>query len=281
MEPNARDSKVEDSKAGDSITPREQFVSTDQGRLFVRRWTPSPAPAAGMLPIVMFHDSLGSVELWRDLPERLARATGREIIAYDRLGFGRSDPSPHPLPALTFIPDEALGGFRWLHQGLGLDGFIAFGHSVGGAMAVVCAAHYPDCRALITESAQTFGEERTLEGIRAARENFRDPAQVARVAKYHGDKARWVLDAWIDNWLAPEFQQWSLAAELPHVSCPVLAIHGDSDEYGTPIHAKRIAGDSAGPGTLVIIERCGHVPHREQPDFVVDTVADWLRTRIG
>lgn len=266
----------------DSIRSTEQFVDTDQGRLFVRRWTPSPAPGTGTgtgkVPIVMFHDSLGSVELWRDLPERLARATGREIIAYDRLGFGRSDPSPHRLPARTFIPDEAQTSFRWLHQNLPLDGFIAFGHSVGGAMATVCAATYPDCRALISESAQTFGEDRTLEGIRAAKENFADPAQVARLAKYHGDKAQWVLDAWIDNWLAPEFQEWQLAPVLPQVHCPVLAIHGDTDEYGTTIHAKRIAGDSAGPGTLVILEGVGHVPHREQPDFIVKTVADWLAT---
>ena len=260
----------------DTIAQEDQFVDTDGRRLFVRRWKPVPASVAAKPPIILFHDSLGSVELWRDLPVRLARATGHEIIAYDRLGFGRSDPSPGPLPAVTFIPDEARTGFRWLHAGLALDGFIAFGHSVGGAMAVVCAADYPDCRALITESAQTFGEDRTLEGIRATRENFRDPAQVARLEKYHGDKARWVLGAWIDNWLAPEFQEWNLEADLPRVACPVLAIHGDTDEYGTTIHAKRIAGDSAGPATLVIIEGCGHVPHREQPDFVVGTIADWL-----
>lgn len=269
----------------EAIKPQDQYVDTDKGRLFVRRWTPaattvataaSAKAAAGKAPIVLFHDSLGSVELWRDLPGRLALATGREVIAYDRLGFGRSDPSPDRLPARSFIPDEASTGFRWLHQGLGLDGFVVFGHSVGGAMGVVCAARYPDCRALVSESAQTFGEDRTLEGIRAARENFRDPAQVARLAKYHGDKAQWVLDAWIDNWLDPVFQEWRLEPVLPEVTCPVLAIHGDSDEYGTTIHAKRIAGDSAGPGTLVLIENCGHVPHREQPDFILQTVADWL-----
>ncbi len=262
----------------DAINTTEQYVETEQGRLFLRRWAPPSASKRSSLPIVMFHDSLGSVELWRDLPERLVRATGHEVIAYDRLGFGRSDPSAQGLPARTFIPDEASKGFRALHRGLGLDGFIAFGHSVGGAMATVCAAQYADCAALISESAQTWGEDRTLEGIRAARENFRDPAQVARLARYHGDKAQWVLDAWIDNWLAPEFQEWQLAPVLPQVTCPVLAIHGDSDEYGTTIHARRIAGDSAGPGTLVIVEGCGHVPHREQPDFVVATIADWLHS---
>lgn len=264
-----------------AISQQDQFIATDQGRLFVRRWRPAPPAGTPPVPIVFFHDSLGSVELWRDLPERIVAATGREVIAYDRLGFGRSDPNPAPLPALSFIPDEATGGFRALHAGLGLDGFIAFGHSVGGAMAVGCAANWPDCQALITESAQTFGEDRTLEGIRAARENFRDPGQVARLAKYHGDKAAWVLAAWIDNWLDPVFQGWNLGTDLPRVTCPVLAIHGDNDEYGTTVHAKRIAGEAAGPASLVIVENCGHVPHREQPDLIVATIADWLATLKG
>ncbi|MCR2726207.1 alpha/beta hydrolase, partial [Salmonella enterica] len=84
--------------------------------------------------------------------------------------------------------------------------FIAFGHSVGGGMGICCAAAHPDdCRALITESAQTFAEDRTLDGIRAAQRNFAEPGQLDRLKKYHGDKAAWVLSAWVDTWLSPAF----------------------------------------------------------------------------
>jgi pimeloyl-ACP methyl ester carboxylesterase len=52
---------------------------------------------AAKAPLVLMHDSLGSVDLWREFPAQLAAATGREVIAYDRLGFGHSDPNPHRL----------------------------------------------------------------------------------------------------------------------------------------------------------------------------------------
>jgi len=98
-------------------------------------------------------------------------------------------------------------------------------------MALHCAAEFAsDCESLITESAPVFAEDRTLQGIRAAREQFRDAGQVERLARYHGDKARWVLDAWIGSWLHPGFASWTLANVLPRVACPVLALHGALDE---------------------------------------------------
>ena len=42
--------------------------------------------------IVFLHDSLGSVQLWRDFPEKLAKATQCNVLMYDRLGYGKSFP---------------------------------------------------------------------------------------------------------------------------------------------------------------------------------------------
>jgi len=260
------------------LAPRshEHWITTADGRLFAKSW--HPAAAAETAPIVLLHDSLGSVELWRDFPERLAQVTGRTVVAYDRLGFGRSDPYPGTLP-LDFIEREAHGAFAAVREQLDLACFVAFGHSVGGGMAAHCAAAYPDqCRALITESAQAFVEDRTLAGIRAARQAFAEPDQFERLRKYHGDKAAWVLNAWIDTWLSDAFRAWSLDDVLPQVRCPLLAIHGDRDEYGSTHHPERLVRGASGPSRLALLPGCGHVPHREAQPQVLDAVAAFLAT---
>lgn len=254
---------------------QDHWFESGSGRLYVRAW--SPESAVSDTPIILLHDSLGSVELWRDFPAALCVETGRQVLAYDRLGFGRSDAHPGKLP-LDFVAREAEAGFDAVRRQLGLGRFVAFGHSVGGGMAVHCAARFAtDCAALITESAQAFVEDRTLAGIETARELFTDPAQVERLARYHGDKAAWVLDAWIDSWLSPEFATWSLDAVLPQVHCPVLALHGADDEYGSPAHPERIGRLVSGPARVEVMAATRHVPHRERPADVLQRVAAFLR----
>ena len=256
----------------------EVWIAHPEGRLYSRVWTPAPTgrplPDA---PIIMLHDSLGSVELWRDFPAALSLATGRRVVAYDRLGFGLSSPRHGPLP-LDFIAAEARHDFALVRQQLGIGPFIAFGHSVGGGMAVNCAAEFAaDCEALITIAAQAFPEDRTLEGIRVAKEQFKDVRQVERLGKYHGDKARWVLDAWTETWLSPAFATWSLAPVLPRVSCPLLAIHGLHDESGSTRHPELIGELSRSSQVQVeIMEECRHMPHREQPEAVIGLVRGFL-----
>lgn len=257
------------------MTVRDAFVGTPLGRLFVRTWS-GAADSAERAPIVLLHDSLGCVELWRDFPALLSSATGRSVVAYDRLGFGKSDPHPGRL-GFDFVTDEARTGLPALTAALAIDRRVLFGHSVGGAMAVAAGAAFPErTEAIVTESAQAFVEERTLAAIREARTQLRSPERIARLARYHGDKARWVLDAWTETWLAPEFAGWMLDPELRRLPCPVLAIHGDDDEYGSVAFPHRIASLPPTPGKAVIVDHCGHVPHREKPEVVLQTVTTFL-----
>ncbi|MET1536615.1 alpha/beta fold hydrolase [Burkholderia sola] len=268
------------------IVTEETTVETPQGRLFAKRWragparhaaAPGPAAPGPAAPIVLLHDSLGCVDLWRDFPVQLASATQRDVIAYDRLGFGRSDRHPGVL-ARTFVRDEADHAFVAVLDQLGVDAFVAFGHSVGGGMAVGCAAAHPArCCALVTVAAQAFVEDRTLAGIRDAGRQFDEPGQLDRLARYHGDKAEWVLRAWVDTWLSPAFRDWTLDDDLPRVQCATLAIHGEDDEYGSDVHPKRIAARVAGPSSFLLLARCGHMPHRERTDDVLAAVATLLR----
>ena len=257
----------------------DQWIATEKGRLLARAWVPSDRRPGRDAPILLFHDSLGCVDLWRDFPAQLAVATRCTVVAYDRLGFGRSDAHPDTLPP-TFIYDEAMTVVPRLSDALGLDAMVLFGHSVGGAMALATAAYWPErCTAVVTESAQSFVEDRTLSGIRAARADFERPGQLERLARYHGPKARWVLDAWVETWLSPAFADWCLDDVLPDVQCPTLALHGDHDEYGSLQHPERIARLTQGPSWAVTLDGCGHVPHREQPTRVLDEVTRFLESR--
>ncbi|MFV3130794.1 alpha/beta fold hydrolase [Niveispirillum sp. KHB5.9] len=251
----------------------DRMVPVADHNLFTRTWRPAAADSAAPT-LLLFHDSLGCVELWRDFPERLAAGTGLPVLAYDRLGFGRSDAPPGRLTP-DFVAAEGRETVPALLDALCIGPFLALGHSVGGGMAVGTAAALPGrCRAVITLAAQAFVEDRTLDGIRVAQAQFRDPAQVARLARYHGDKAAWVLSAWIDSWLDPAFAGWTLDESLSGVTCPLLALHGDGDEYGSTAHPDRIA--TPGRGRAVVLTGCGHVPHREHPDRVLAEIASFL-----
>jgi len=257
-----------------NVETQDRYLSTEYGDVFTRRWRTN---LARKTPIVLLHDSLGCVELWRDFPERLAAATARDVIAYDRLGFGRS--APHPGGWSTrFIRDEAERLFLPVWQGLDIEHFIVFGHSVGGAMAASLAARYPrHCHALITESAQAFVEDRTLHGIRQAQAAFAEPAQLERLRKYHGDKAEWVLSAWIDTWQSDAYASWTLEDSAASLDCPLLAIHGREDEYGSVVHPQRIVALTSGAARTLLLDGCHHVPHREQPAAVLEAVEQFLQ----
>lgn len=261
-----------------SSTHEDAWVEHPDGRIFVRTWHPMKAAshAVASSPIVLFHDSLGCIELWRNFPARLSESTGRSVVAYDRLGFGKSD-RRHGKPGMDFIAEEAEIYFPVICEQLGLERFIAFGHSVGGSMATYCAARFAEaCDALITESTQAFVDERIVQGILAAKELFKQDEQISRLKKYHGNKTQWVLDAWIETWLNPEFAEWSLKSILPKVTCPLLVIHGDQDEYGSSRHPEMIAELSSGPLRVEILADTYHVPHREREQTIVDLTKEFI-----
>ncbi|WP_206202312.1 alpha/beta fold hydrolase [Thermomonas aquatica] len=257
------------------MTPRvaiqDRHVAIPAGDVFVRRWM--PVAGGSRAPLILLHDSLGCVELWRDFPGLLAQRLQRPVLAYDRLGFGKSAPRA-AIPGPEFIDEEARRDFPALRAALGIERHLLFGHSVGGGMALCIAADAgDDCLAVVSESAQAFVEPRTLEGIRAAQAAFADPLRFERLERVHGDKARWVLAAWTGVWLSPAFADWNLDAALARVGCPLLAIHGERDEYGSLAFPQRIVAHAGGPAEAMILPGCGHVPHREQADAVLERVA--------
>jgi pimeloyl-ACP methyl ester carboxylesterase len=252
----------------------DRLIETNAGAMFARLWWNRPDLEGAPSPLLLFHDSLGCVDLWRGFPEALSAATDRPVIAHDRIGFGRSDPYPGELPS-DFISMEATSSVPLLQRDFGFATFVACGHSVGGGMAIETAARLPkDCLAVATMGAQAFVEERTLAGIRLAKAGFTGPEGLARLERYHGDKARWVVDAWTETWLSPAFAGWTLDTALARVTCPVLAIHGEDDEFGSAAHPHRI---SAGRGQAELLSGVGHNPHREAEGTVLELIRTFLQ----
>lgn len=255
------------------VTSKEFFVDVEGGSIYIKKWIPDNPKYTS--PIVLMHDSLGCVDLWRNFPEQLARSLSCVVIAYDRLGFGRSSVNKN-IPSVNFIWDEADFYFQHIKSAAQFNSYYLFGHSVGGAMSIGIAAVDKECIGVITESAQAFVEALTIEGIKEAEILFKLPEQMERLNRWHGNKALWVLNAWIDVWLSSEFSSWSLQPRLNKVTCPVLALHGDKDEYGSNAFPDYIVKNVAGKSTMIIFKNCGHVPHKEKMDDVINHIRLFL-----
>jgi pimeloyl-ACP methyl ester carboxylesterase len=258
---------------GESLESLDRFIETSGGKIFTRSWIPTNP---GSTALVLLHDSLGCIETWRDFPARLAAELSLQVVAYDRLGFGKSD-ARTVLPSLQFIHEEAEIYLPEIAAQLGLSQLVVFGHSVGGGMALESAALHQNILAVITESAQAYVEDRTRAGIEAAKKDFQNPEKMERLKKYHGEKAEWVLHAWTDIWLSAEFANWSLEKVLPQIQCPVLILHGEKDEFGSVQFPNMIENLVSGFSKKIILSDCGHIPHKEQPELVIAELKEFLR----
>lgn len=256
--------------------PAETDVVLDGYALHVQR-LPAAEPAAARPTLVFLHDSLGCVTLWRDFPARLAAATGCPALVYDRRGYGRSSPFA-PTPRTPAYLAQEAPVLRQLLAACGIGRAILFGHSDGGSIALLAAAEYPALVAgVITEGAHVFVEDLTLDGIRAAQEQYRTTRLPEKLARYHGARTEAVFRAWADTWLMPEFRSWNIEAALPRIQCPVLVLQGSADEYGTPAQVEAIAGQVGGPARGVLLPRVGHSPHKEAPEETLRLAADFVQ----
>ena len=223
---------------------------------------------------MLLHEGLGSVAMWRDVPGAIAARTGRRVFAYSRFGHGESDPpaTPH---TVRFMHEEA----RLVPDVLdaaGVTNAFLLGHSDGASIALVCAAEYPSrVQGLVLEAPHVFVEDVSLVSIARMKRHWADTNLRDRLKRYHHD-VDIAFHGWNDVWLDPAFRAWNIEPGLPRVSCPVLLIQGDLDEYGTLAQIDAIERQVAGPVKRLILENCGHSPHRDQRAAVLDAVADFV-----
>lgn len=226
--------------------------------------------------LVLLHEGLGCCALWRAFPSALAKRTGLAAFAYSRAGYGRSSPGERPLP-LDYHRIEALEVLPKVLDAAGIVRPVLIGHSDGGTIALIYASvASPPPAAVVTMAAHVFNEEVTLRGIEAAREAFAGTDLRERLSVYHGDNVDGAFWGWCDAWLSPLFRDWNVEDVLPAISCPVLAIQGADDHYGTVAQVEAIAGQVSGPARRLILSRCGHAPHLEQPEEACAAIAEFL-----
>jgi pimeloyl-ACP methyl ester carboxylesterase len=234
-------------------------------------WSGNPAPRA----IVLLHEGLGSVGLWRDFPRKLADATGLPVFAYSRPNYGHSSASaPLPRP-LRYMHDEAVL-LEEVLRGAGISDAVLFGHSDGASIAIIHAAANP-VRALVLEAPHVFAEEVSLDSIAKARDAYQRGDLRARLSRWHDhvDAAFW---GWNGAWLHPGFRGWCLTGCLPSVRAPALLIQGEADEYGTVAQIEAIQRGLAGPSGTLIVPGAGHSPHRDAEDRVLEATEHFVRS---
>jgi pimeloyl-ACP methyl ester carboxylesterase len=221
--------------------------------------------------LVLLHEGLGSVGLWRGFPAALHEATGRRVLAFSRLGHGRSDPPPAPrTPA--FFHEEALDVLPALLAQLDAPEPLLVGHSDGASIALVHAARHP-VSGLALIAPHVVLEESMVEPIRDTRRDFEEGELRARMARHHDDPDA-AFYGWCDVWLDPAMRDWSLEPDAAKVSAPTLLIQGADDEYASLDQLDRIEARVRGSVSRLVVPG-GHSPHLEQPDAVVEAIADF------
>ena len=218
--------------------------------------------------LVFLHEGLGSIRQWRDFPSRVAKASGRRVLLYNRYGYGDSDVLAEPRVSVRFMHDEALVALPQLLEALRVESPILVGHSDGASIALIHAGAGHPVRGLVLMAPHVFVEEMGLRSIERVKQEFETTDLPQRLGRYHRD-ARRTFYLWNDAWLDPEFRRWNIEEYLPRIKAPVLAIQGVNDEYGTLAQLASIKEKVKGPCELLELPACGHSPHRDQPEQVL------------
>ena len=267
------------------MTVNAEFVDIAWGGRRVRiehQWIAREKRKAPLM--VFLHEGLGSLAMWKDFPERLCTSLACRGLVYSRPGYGRSTPrEAHETWGLDFMHRQAYEVLPALLRALDVDPVHErpwlFGHSDGGTIALLYAARFPDSiGGAIVAAPHIFVEEISVASIELAREAYLETDLRERLARYHDDpdSAFW---GWNRIWLHPPFKQWAIGEEIRTITCPLLAVQGLDDEYGTLKQIRGIARTV--PHTkLLELANCGHSPHRDQGDALIAAVKTFFHSNV-
>jgi len=231
----------------------------------------------GKVFLVFLHDGLGSIQQWKDFPKILSDITDLPALIYDRYGYGESGNLIEPHKP-NYFTEEAVKVLPEILKLLEIDNkLILIGHSDGGSIALIYASVFPeDVQGVITEAAHVFTEEVTLDGIRNAVDKYENGDLKNFLLKYHGDNTENMFRGWSNFWLNEDFRDWNIKSSLSKIKCPLLAIQGDNDEYGTLEQLRLIINDTSGPADSLILKNCGHIPHHQARELVLENMKRFI-----
>ena len=267
---------------------RPGTIQIDGGTLETGWWGPAPSDAP---TIVLLHEGLGSVALWRDVPERLAEATGWGVFAYSRFGYGQSDTVKLPRP-MSYMHDEARVALPRVLRAAGIERTVLIGHSDGGSIAAIYAGMVspetdritspfragdppPLLLGLVTIAAHFFVEDLNIESIRQIKITYETSDLRPRLARYHRDVDAAFL-GWNGAWLDPRFRNFDIVEFLPRIATPILALQGADDPYGTDEQLRVFAASVTAPIETHLIPGAKHSPHLEAKDATLAAIAAFI-----
>ncbi len=238
-------------------------------------WVGAPRDAANAV-VVFLHEGLGSISMWRDFPRAFCDRHGLSGFVFSRYGYGRSTAKPAGERwSVDFMSEQANDTLPRLFAAVGIERPWLFGHSDGATIALLHAARHP-AAGVIAVAPHVFVEDVAIASIEKARSAFESGDLRRGLAKHHDDPDS-AFRGWNDVWLDPAFRAWNVEREIERIACPVLAIQGTDDEYGTLEQIRAVARRV--PQTeLVVLADCGHSPHRDQPERLSDAAGRFIAT---
>lgn len=231
--------------------------------------------------VVMLHGGLDCTSTWKDLPQAIAQATGLAVLSYDRWGYGGSEAFAGSRER-SYRFAEAGPVFGDLLSHFGIRQAVLFGHSDGGAMALLAAAAHADTVLGVCACSPTIAlDEHMVHAMGGAREAYESGGLREKLARHHGDKTDAMFWAWYTPWADPAAVQWTMAAQVAEVRCPVAAIFGQADDYGWRPSAHVLVEHGRMPLEVHALPGIGHDPqHRARP-AVLDAFMRVLAAATG
>jgi pimeloyl-ACP methyl ester carboxylesterase len=249
-----------------------EFLELDGARLEYRLW-----PGRRQRGLVLLHEGLGCVSMWRDFPERLRAASGCSVFAWSRRGYGGSSAAPVPWP-VGYMHDEARHWLPLVLKATGFDDVVLIGHSDGASIAAIHAGEdpVPVLRGLVLMAPHFFIEDVSVASIEQARLAYEAGDLRRRLERHHGANVDGAFWGWNRIWLDPAFRGWDIQAPLRDIEVPTLLVQGADDEYGTLAQVEAAQAAMAAPLATVVLPECRHSPHRDQPDATVEAITAFL-----
>jgi len=249
------------------------------------QWLGAPTADAASPLVVFLHEGLGSVAMWKDFPQQLCDAAQCRGLVISRPGYGQSTPlAAGTRWGVNFMERQATEVLPAALYALGVDAqsqpLWLLGHSDGASIALLFAAAFPaQVAGLIALAPHWFVEDQTVASISALQAPAVKALLLARLARYHLDPEP-MFEAWSHIWLDPAFRHWSIADKISNIGCPVLAVQGLDDEYGSLEQIRGIARACTGT-RLLELAACGHSPHRDQPQALTTAICSFMNHNEG
>ena len=232
--------------------------------------------------VVLLHGLMGAMEHWEptiDVLGEMCRAIAPALPIFDP---ALSEPS---------VPELGRQIVRLL-DGLGIDGAVVGGNSLGGHVALELALRRPDRVTGIILSGSSGLFERgftrnvphvpTADYVRTKMEEiFYDPALVTPewvAAVRHLVTTRATALRVLQ--FARAAKRHNLEADLPRLAVPTLLVWGKDDRV-TPADVAERFHALIPDSELVFITNCGHAPMLERPEAFTEIVEEWLRETAG